>query len=107
MKLLYPTSHKLDIQRHQGFGVSLHSYDIDEPIPESLVDAEILITWGNASPPNAAKLMRDLRWIQSLAAGPNGVLSAGFPSNIIVTAGTNLHDETVTEHVLALLFSAA
>lgn len=107
MKLLYPTSYKLDIKSIEGLGVSLHPYDVDRPIPEHLIDAEIMITWDNTNLPDAARRMRNLRWIQSLAAGPNDVLSAGFPSNVIVTAGTNLHDETVTEHALALLLSAA
>ncbi len=107
MKLLYPTSHKLEVEKIQGYGVSLHPYDVDEPIPEHLIDAEILITWDNTNLSDAAQRMRNLRWIQSLAAGPNDVLSAGFASNIVVTAGTNLHDETVSEHALALLLSAA
>ena len=107
MKLLYPNSLKLDVTSLEGFGVSLHRYDVEKPIPEHLIDAEILVTWVNNNLPDAAKRMHNLRWVQSLWAGPNGELSAGFPSNVIITAGTNLHDETVAEHALALLLSAA
>lgn len=107
MKLLYPNSVKLDVKKLEGFGVSLHSYDVRKPVPENLIDAEILVTWVNINLPDAAKRMQNLRWIQSLWAGPNDELSADFPSSVIITAGTNLHDETVAEHALALLLSAA
>lgn len=107
MKLLYPNSIKLDVKSLEGFGVSLHRYDVLKPVPEDLIDAEILVTWVNKNLPDAAKRMHNLRWVQSLWAGPNDELSAGFAPNVIVTAGTNLHDETVAEHALALLLSAA
>lgn len=109
MKLLYPTSLVLDTKSLEGFGVSLHSYNVQETIPEDLVDAEILVTWTN-SPSNlsdAAKRMKNLKWIQSLAAGPNDVFAAGFPSSVVVTTGSGLHDHTVAEHALALLLNAA
>jgi phosphoglycerate dehydrogenase-like enzyme len=51
--------------------------------------------------------MKNLKWIQSLAAGPNDVLAAGFDKSIIVTTGSSLHDYTVAEHTLALLLNAA
>ncbi|KAH9892308.1 D-isomer specific 2-hydroxyacid dehydrogenase [Xylariomycetidae sp. FL2044] len=109
MKLLYPTSLKLDVQSLLGFGVSLHPYDVKSPIPEELVDAEVLVTWTNSADnlKDAAQRMKNLRWIQSLAAGPNDVLSAGFPSSVVVTTGSGLHDQTVAEHALGLLLNAA
>ncbi|KAI0205811.1 D-isomer specific 2-hydroxyacid dehydrogenase [Astrocystis sublimbata] len=109
MKLLYPTSLKLDVASLEGFGVSLHAYDVNSIIPEDLIDAEVLVTWTNSADNlnDAAKRMTKLRWIQSLAAGPNDVLSAGFPSSVIVTTGSGLHDRTVAEHTLGLLLSAA
>ncbi|KAJ9613874.1 hypothetical protein H2200_002010 [Cladophialophora chaetospira] len=107
MKLLYPNSLVFDPSGLEGFGVSLHEYDAKSPIPEHLIDAEILVTWNNNNLPDAAKRMHNLRWIQSLFAGPNDVLAAGFSPDIKVTAGTNLHDETVVEHALALTLSAA
>ncbi|KAI1199492.1 D-isomer specific 2-hydroxyacid dehydrogenase [Nemania serpens] len=109
MKLLYPTSLKLDVASLEGFSVSLHAYDPKSIIPEDLIDAEVLVTWANdgASLKDAARRMTKLRWIQSLAAGPNDVLSAGFPSSVIVTTGSGLHDRTVAEHTLGLLLAAA
>ena len=110
MKLLYPTSLKLNIPSIEGFPVTLHPYDVKVPLPEELVDAEFLVTWTNsaANLTDAVRRMKNLRWIQSLAAGPNDVLSAGFDaSRIIVTTGSGLHDRTVAEHALALLLNAA
>ncbi|KAK5634612.1 hypothetical protein RRF57_010325 [Xylaria bambusicola] len=109
MKLLYPTSLKLDVASLEGFGVSLHPYDVKALIPEDLIDAEVLVAWTNSAEnlKDAAQRMKNLRWIQSLAAGPNDVLSAGFPSNVTVTTGSGCHDRTVAEHTLGLLLVAA
>jgi phosphoglycerate dehydrogenase-like enzyme len=110
MKLLYPTSLVLDTQSLEGFSVSLHAYDATKPIPEESIDAEILVTWAN-TPDNlkdAAKRMKNVRWIQSLAAGPNDVLAAGFDmTKVFLTTGSGLHDHTVAEHTLGLLLNAA
>ena len=110
MKLLYPTSLALNIKSIQGFPLTLHPYDVTTTLPEDLIDADVLITWTN-TPTNlkdAASRMKNLRWIQSLAAGPNDVLSAGFDtSKITVTTGSGLHDHTVAEHTLGLLLNAA
>lgn len=110
MKLLYPTSIALDIDSLKGFAPSLHAYDVKKPIPEDLIDAEILVTWTNSSDnlSDAAKRMKNVKYIQSLAAGPNDVLNAGFDSSkVTICTGSGLHDNTVAEHTLALLLSAA
>ncbi len=110
MKLSYPTSLKLDTKSLEGFSVELVAYDVKEPLPESAIDAECLVTWTN-TPDNlkdAAKRMKKLRWIQSLAAGPNDVLNAGFSaSELTICTGSGLHDRTVAEHALGLLLTAA
>lgn len=108
-KLLYPTSLKLDINSLQGFSVDLQSYDVKQLIPDKHTDADFLVTWVN-SPENlkdAASRLKNLKWIQGLAAGPNDVLNAGFNSNVIVTTGSGLHDHTVAEHTLGLLLASA
>lgn len=109
MKLLYPTSLVLDEQSLKGFGVDIVPYDVKTNIPEEHTDAEVLVTWTNTSEnlKDAASRLKSVKWIQSLAAGPNDVLNAGFPSNVIVTTGSGLHDRTVAEHTLALLLSCA
>lgn len=109
-KLLYPTSLAIDPTLLEGYNVSLHAYDVKKPIPEEHIDAEILVTWTNPVPQlkEEAKRLTKLRWIQSLAAGPNDVLSAGFDaSKITICTGSGLHDHTVAEHTLGLLLNAA
>lgn len=110
MKLLYPTSLELKPELLEGFSVTLQPYDVTKPIPKDHRDAEILVTWTN-TPENlkdAQQNLSKLRWIQSLAAGPNDVLNAGFDaSKIAITTGSGLHDRTVAEHTLGLLLSAA
>lgn len=110
MKLLYPTSLKINVGLIQDDSVTLHSYNPKEPIPEEHIDAEALVTWAN-SPDNlsgAAVRMKNLRWIQALAAGPNEILNAGFDmSKVILTTGSGLHDHTVAEHALGLVLNAA
>lgn len=108
MKLLLPTSIELDVQSLKGFAVAIHPYDVKVPIPEELIDADILVTWINSTENlrDAAKRMRNIRWIQALAAGPNDVLAAGFDtSSTVITTGSGTHDDTVAEHTLAMLLS--
>lgn len=110
MKLLYPTSLKLNTTLLEGYPVTLHPYDVTAPIPDDLLDAEVLITWTNTSSNlrHAQANMKNLKWIQSLAAGPNDVLNAGFDTNKVrVTTGSGLHDRTVAEHTLGMLLNAA
>ena len=110
MKLLYPTSLAIDTKSIEGFPLTLHPYDVKSPIPEDLIDAEILVTWTN-TPSNlsdAHSRMKNLKYIQSLAAGPNDVLNAGFdPKKITICTGSGLHDHTVAEHALGMLLNAA
>jgi phosphoglycerate dehydrogenase-like enzyme len=108
MKLLLPTSIDLDVQSLKGFAITIHPYDVKVPIPEDLIDADILVTWINSTENlrDAAKRMRNIRWIQALAAGPNDVLAAGFDtSRTVITTGSGTHDDTVAEHTLAMLLS--
>ena len=111
MKLLYPTSLVLDVESLKGFSVDLEPYDVKAAeIPSQHHDADILVTWTNSADnlSYAKKNLTKLRWIQSLAAGPNDVLNAGFDtSRVIVTTGSGLHDHTVAEHALGLLLNAA
>jgi phosphoglycerate dehydrogenase-like enzyme len=107
VKLLLPDSISLDMAVPDG--VQRVDYAIERPIPAEHTDAEALVVWGN--PPellrDAARRLNRLRWVQTLAAGPDAVLEAGFGPEVVVTAGRGLHDLTVTEHALALVLGAA
>lgn len=107
MKVLLPDSVELDVTLPPG--VTGVVYATAEPIPDDHLDAEVLVVWGN--PPgqlaDAARRLDRLRWVQTLAAGPDAVLQAGFGPDVTVTAGLGLHDRTVAEHTLALVLAAA
>jgi phosphoglycerate dehydrogenase-like enzyme len=82
-------------------------YDAAAPVPDEHLDAELLVVWGSAPSDLAAVAgrMPRLRWVQTLAAGPDAVLGAGFPDDVLITSGAGLHDRPVTEHALALVLS--
>ena len=107
MKLLLPDSIDLDLTPPAG--VEAVEYAIDQPIPAHHADAEALVVWGNPAEQlrDAARRLTRLRWVQTLAAGPDAVLGAGFDPEVVITAGTGLHDLTVAEHALALTLAAA
>ncbi|NCT89405.1 phosphoglycerate dehydrogenase [Cellulomonas sp. APG4] len=107
MKILLPTSIPLDPDLPDG--VEAVRYDNREPVPDAHRDAEALVVWGNRGPElaDAAARLTRLRWVQTLAAGPDQVLGAGFAPDVVVTSGRSLHDLPVTEHTLALVLAAA
>ncbi|KAJ4153036.1 hypothetical protein LMH87_009547 [Akanthomyces muscarius] len=111
MKLLYPTSIKLNLETElKDQQLTLVAYDPSVLIPDEHLDATILVAWTNtaANLQHAAQHMPNLRWIQSLAAGPNDVLGAGFDrARVTVTSGSGLHNRPVAEHALGLLLNAA
>jgi phosphoglycerate dehydrogenase-like enzyme len=107
VKILLPTSIALSPNLPDGvLGVP---YDIGVPIPEKHLDADVIVAWAN---PNRllrqeARRLTALRWVQSLAAGPDHVLEAGFRPEVMITSGRSLHDLPVAEHTLALVLAAA
>jgi phosphoglycerate dehydrogenase-like enzyme len=107
MKLLLPDS--IDIDPTVPAGVHQVTYAVDAPVPDQHTDAEILVVWGNPAGQlrDAARRLKDLRWVQTLAAGPDAVIQAGFGPKVVITSGQSLHDSTVTEHALTLVLAAA
>ena len=105
MKLLLPDSVPLDPALPEG--VEAVRYDAAAPVPDEHLDAEALVVWGNRPGDlrAVAGRMPRLRWVQTLAAGPDVVLGAGFPDDVVVTSGVGLHDRPVTEHALALVLA--
>ncbi|MGY1823174.1 phosphoglycerate dehydrogenase [Geodermatophilus sp. SYSU D00079] len=102
MKLLLPDS--LPLAPDLPEGVDAVTYAVSAPVPDEHLDAEALVVWGNSGADLAAVAgrMPRLRWVQTLAAGPDAVLGAGFPDDVVITGGAGLHSRTVTEHALAL-----
>jgi phosphoglycerate dehydrogenase-like enzyme len=107
MKLLLPDSIDLDLDLPADIETAV--YSIEQPIPEQHTDAEALVVWDNpvAQLRDAAHRLPRLTWVQTLAAGPDAVLKAGFAPDVVITSGGGLHDLTVAEHTLALVLAAA
>jgi phosphoglycerate dehydrogenase-like enzyme len=102
VKVLLPDS--LPLSPDLPEGVVAVRYDASAPVPAEHHDAEALVVWGSTGADLAAVAgrMPRLRWVQTLAAGPDSVLAAGFPEHVVITGGAGLHSRTVTEHALAL-----
>jgi phosphoglycerate dehydrogenase-like enzyme len=107
MKVLLPDTIALDPEFPAGVNSAV--YDARRPLPDEHADAEVFVAWGNAREnlTDAAQRLTSVRWVQTLAAGPDAVLEAGFAPDVLVTAGLGLHDKTVAEHTLALVLAAA
>src|SRR3954465_13706265 len=105
MKLLLPDS--LPLAPALPEGTEAITYDASAPVPDEHLDAEALVVWGSSGADlrAVAGRMPRLRWVQTLAAGPDAVLAAGFPDDVVVTAGVGLHDRPVAEHALALVLA--
>lgn len=75
-----------------------------DAIPPEHRDAEVLVTW--VSGPEVmgpmVETLPNVKWIQALAAGPDGLIAAGVDESIRISTGTGLHDRTVSEHAVAL-----
>ena len=101
MLLIVPTDAPFQLDPIEG--VEVLGYHPDQDLTTAQLAADAAVVWGFASPiidqlvgaPN-------LRWIQTLTAGPDPVLAAGFDPSVQVTTGRGFHDETVAEHALAL-----
>lgn len=107
MKILLPTSIPLDPALPEG--VEAVRYDPRVPVLAEHLDAEALVVWGNSTEllVDAARRLIGVRWVQTLSAGPDQVLAAGFAPEVVITSGRSLHDGPVTEHTLALVLAAA
>lgn len=107
MKLLVPDGIRVDQDALNG--VEVVAYAVDAPIPAQHTDADALVVWGNpaAQLRDTATRLPNLRWVQTLAAGGDSVLAAGFAPDVVLTVGGGLHNQPVAEHALALVLAAA
>jgi phosphoglycerate dehydrogenase-like enzyme len=88
-------------------GWSTAVVDARAEIPAEHEDAEALVVWGSSRSHlrSAAANLSRLRLVQSLSAGVDGIIAAGFRDDVAIASGVGLHDRTVTEHTLALLLT--
>ncbi|ROS73577.1 NAD(P)-dependent oxidoreductase [Cellulomonas sp. PhB143] len=105
MKILLPDTIDLDPTTRPDDVVV--RYAVDEPVPDEHTDADVLVAWANpaAGLEDAARRLTRLRLVQTLAAGPDSVLGAGFAADVAVASGRSLHDGPVAEHALALVLA--
>ncbi|SEJ61563.1 Phosphoglycerate dehydrogenase [Arthrobacter sp. yr096] len=108
MKILVPDTIELDLAHLAAARDDVVVYAVDQPIPAEHRDAEVLVVWRNTSEnlSDAAGSMPHLKLVQTLAAGPDSVLAAGFADTVAITSGRSLHDGPVAEHALALVLAA-
>ena len=112
MKILLTDTSCIDPSPIRDAGHDVVLFDEAAPVPIEHRDAEGLVLWGGGGSGSAAVLadmpgyLTRLRWIQTLAAGPDNVLAAGFPDSVAITSGRHFHDRTVAEHAAALARAA-
>ena len=105
MKILLPDTVPLDPTLPEGWEAV--TVDARAEIPAAHHDAEVLVVWGASRRhlASAAEQLGELKLVQSLSAGVDGLLAAGFDEDVVIAAGAGLHSLTVSEHALALLLS--
>lgn len=113
MKILLTDTSFLDPAPLIAEGHEVVLFRESAPVPAEHRDAEAMVLWGGGGSGNLDALrdmagyMTRLRWIQTLAAGPDAILAAGFPDSVALTTGRHFHDATVAEHTLALALACA
>lgn len=103
MKVLLPNTIELEMPTTPD--IEYHVYDAQVPFAPEHADAEMLVLWANAAA-NLQSAVRDLprvRLVQTLAAGPDQALAAGFADHVTICSGRSLHDGPVAEHTLAMV----
>lgn len=105
MKILLPDTVPLDPALPEGWEAVV--VDARAEIPAAHRDAAALVVWGASRRhlDSAAEHLAELQLVQSLSAGVEGILGAGFREEVVIATGSGLHSLTVSEHALALLLS--
>lgn len=105
MKILLPDTIELDPTLPEGWETAI--VDARAEVPAEHHDADVLVLWGpsRAHLTSAAENLTQLRLVQSLSAGVEGVVAAGFPEQLPIATGAGLHSKTVSEHATAMLLT--
>jgi phosphoglycerate dehydrogenase-like enzyme len=106
VKVLVPA--QLSLVSPGGAPHQFVAYDPASPVPDEHRDAQVLVAFGNTGEQlaDSAARLPHLRLVQSLSAGSDAVLAAGFAADVTIASGRTLHNDTVAEHSLALILSA-
>ena len=104
MHILIPDTIELDMPVGAD---TFQIYDASAPFDARHAAAEMLVTWANtnANMQSATQQLTQLRLVQTLSAGPDQAVAAGFAPHIQICSGRSLHDGPVTEHTLALILA--
>jgi phosphoglycerate dehydrogenase-like enzyme len=106
LKVLVPDSIHLDLPASDQ-DIDYITYSVTSTDFTSVQDAELLVLWLN-TPENisaAVSQLKNLKAVQSLAAGPDHLYEAGFAPHISLASGRGLHDAPVAEHALSLILA--
>ncbi len=107
MKLLLPDSIELDLALPPGW----MPCGTRSPTRSRPTMRMPRLSWSGATPSRCCRMppagSRTCAGLQTLAAGADPVLKAGFSPTTVLTAGQTLHDRPVAEHALALVLAAA
>lgn len=105
MKILLPDTMPLDPALPEGWEAV--EVDARAPIPAAHHDAEAIVLWGPSRShlESAARDLTGVRLVQSLSAGVENIVAAGFRDGAVVTTGAGLHSLTVAEHTVGLVLA--
>lgn len=106
MKVLIPDSLPLNFP-HIDPTIELITYSANGNSFADNKDAEMLVMWNNSAENTASAVadLENLKLVQTLSAGPDHAVNAGFRLDIPIASGRGLHDATVVEHALALFLA--
>lgn len=106
MKIILPVAPRLEIDLPEDVEAVVLSET--EDVPAEHRDAQACVLWGmRPTTPDFVAQLPNVRWFQSLAAGPDGLLNSDLHPDTVVSIGTGFHDRTVAEHTLGLALALA
>lgn len=105
VKILLPDTIALDPDLPPGWEGAV--VDAHAEIPPEHHDADVLVVWAPSREhlASAARVLTQVQLVQSLSAGMDKIVVAGFAPSVRLASGSGLHDRTVCEHTLTLVLS--
>ncbi|MDT3766877.1 NAD(P)-dependent oxidoreductase [Gleimia hominis] len=101
MKIILPPEPKLDWDLPGDVEPVFLSEN--QEVPTEHQDAEAAVVWGMTPAVHPfVDQLPNVRYWQSMAAGPDGLMSSNLRADAVVCNGAHFHDRTVSEHALAL-----